>query len=287
MNKKLLGVIGLSGALMFGSVYSISAGTSGYDLYKDALKKTHQLDSTTMQISMELNDNNNQFFSADSIIKTDRLAKTMEGSTNLSNGTVSSSYEIFRQDGHFFVKKNSENMVYSMKSDGSHHGANTNRKELQDDMEKLVDVLTKNLQQKVTVEENKNGTKEVNLKLTSTEIPVSANIVASLMLKHGAMMNDRVEEKESSFHDVKMILPELKTDIVIKEVNIVAKISTANFVEEQDIAFWVTGKDETGKTHELNLNFSLDLVNPNNTNVKQLDVTNIQIQELKHGHSRK
>jgi hypothetical protein len=56
MNMKILAVIGISGAVMLGSVYSITANTSGYDLYKDALKKTQQLESTTMEISMDLLD---------------------------------------------------------------------------------------------------------------------------------------------------------------------------------------------------------------------------------------
>ena len=53
MNKKLLAAIGISGTLMLGSVYSISANTSGYDLYKDALKKTHTAESATLNFKLK------------------------------------------------------------------------------------------------------------------------------------------------------------------------------------------------------------------------------------------
>jgi hypothetical protein len=286
MNMKILAMVGISGAVMLGSVYSISANTSGYDLYKDALKKTHQLESTTMKISMDLLDNSKEIYTADTTIKTDRLAKTMAGSSTFSNGETAGSYEMYRQDGQFLVKKDSENKVYSMKSDGRVHGSKSDRMELQEDMEKLVDVLTKDLQQKVVVNDSKNGSKEVVLSLSDTEIPIAANVVTSLMLKHAAMMNDRTEEMDSSFHDVKVKLPELKEDIVIKSAEVKAKISSQAFVEAQDVKIVVTGKDEQGQTHQVSFAVSLDVTNANKTKVGSLDLTNLTIEEVTHGKSR-
>lgn len=287
MNMKLLAVIGISGTVMLGSVYSISANTSGYELYKDALKKTHQLDSTTMKISMDLQDNSKEIYSFDSTLKTDRIGEKMEGSTTVSNGAETSSYQMYRQDGKFLAKKDSENKVYAMKSSGRTHGSESDRLELQKDMEKLVDVLTKDLQQKMVVVAKEDGTKEVKLALSSTEVPIAANVVTSLMLKHAVMLEDRNEAKASDFHDVQVKLPELKKDIVIKEATVTAKISSSDFVEAQDVNVLVTGVDEQGKAHELSLVFSLDLTNANKTTVGSLDLKNVQIEEVNHGHSSK
>lgn len=284
---KILAVIGISGTVMLGSVYSISANTSGYDLYKDALKKTHQLESTTMEISIDLLDNSKEIYSADTTVKTNRLEQTMAGSSTFSNGETTGSYEMYRQDGQFLVKKDSENKVYSMKSDGRVHGSKSDRMELQEDMEKLVDVLTKDLQQKVVVNDSKDGSKEVVLSLSDTEIPIAANVVTSLMLKHAAMMNDRTKDMDSSFHDVKVKLPELKEDIVIKSAEVKAKISAQAFVESQDVKIVVTGKDELGKTHQVSFSVSLDVTNANNTTVGTLDLTNLTIEEVTHGKSGK
>lgn len=283
MNKKILAVIGISGAVMLGSVYSISANTSGYDLYKDALKKTHLLESTTMDIGMELLDNSKTIYSADTTIMTNRLEKTMEGSSSVSNGETTAFYEMYRQDGQFLVKKNSENTVYSMKSKDRVHGSQSDRMELQEDLEKLVDVLTKDLQQKMVVNDSTDGSKEVILNLSDTEIPIAANVVTSLMLKHAAMMNDRTEDMNSSFHDVKVELPELKEDIVIKSAEVKAKINSQNYVEAQDVTVLVTGKDAQGKIHQVSFAVSLDLTNANNTKVETLDLTNLTIEEVDHG----
>ncbi|GAM16639.1 hypothetical protein [Mesobacillus selenatarsenatis] len=287
MNMKILAVVGISGAVMLGSVYSISANTSGYDLYKDALKKTHQLESTTMEISMDLLDNSKEIYSADTTIKTNRLEKAMAGSSTVSNGETTGSYDMYRQDGQFLVKKDSENIVYSMKSGDRVHGSKSDRMELQEDMEKLVDVLTKDLQQKIIVKDGKAGSKEVILSLSGTEIPIAANVMTSLMLKHAAMMNDRTEDTNSSFHDVKVKLPVLKEDIVIKSAEVKAKISTQNFVEAQDVKVLVTGKDAQGKLHQVSFAVSLDLTNVNETKVETLDLTNLTIEEVKHGKTHK
>ncbi|MBT2639287.1 hypothetical protein [Bacillus sp. ISL-39] len=283
MNMKALAVIGISGAVMLGSVYSISANTSGYELYKDALKKTHQLESTTTEFSMDLMENSKEIYSSDTTLMTNRLGKTMEGRTTVSNGETARSYEIYRQDGKFLVKKDNENKVYSMTSNGRVHGTGSDRLELKEDLEKLVDVLTKDLQQKMIVKDGKSGSKEVILNLSESEIPMAANVVTSLMLKHAAMMNDRTEFMESSFHDVKMKFPELKEDIVIKSADVKARISTQNFVDAQDVKVLVTGKDEQGKVHQVSLAISLDLKNVNSTKVGTLDLTNLTIEEVKHG----
>ncbi|MBT2659782.1 hypothetical protein [Bacillus sp. ISL-45] len=283
MNMKALAVIGISGAVMLGSVYSISANTSGYELYKDALKKTHQLESTTTEFSMDLMENSKEIYSSDTTLMTNRLGKTMEGRTTVSNGETARSYEMYRQDGQFLVKKDNENKVYSMTSNGRVHGTGSDRLELKEDLEKLVDVLTKDLQQKMIVKDGKSGSKEVILNLSESEIPMAANVVTSLMLKHAAMMNDRTEFMESSFHDVKMKFPELKEDIVIKSADVKARISTQNFVDAQDVKVLVTGKDEQGKVHQVSLAISLDLKNVNSTKVGTLDLTNLTIEEVKHG----
>lgn len=283
MNMKVLAVIGISGAVMLGSVYSISANTSGYDLYKDALKKTHQLESRTMEISMDLMENSKEIYSSDTTLMTNRLGKTMEGRTTISNGETARSYEMYRQDGQFLVKKDNENKVYSMTSNDRVHGTGSDRLELKKDLEKLVDILTKDLQQKMIVKDGKSGSKEVILNLSESEIPMAGNVVTSLMLKHAAIMNDRTEDMKSSFHDVKMKFPELKEDIVIKSADVRARISTQNFVEAQDVKVLVTGRDEQGKVHQVSLAVSLDLKNVNSTTVGTLDLTNLTIEEVEHG----
>jgi hypothetical protein len=284
MNKKLLTVIGVSGALLFGSVYSISANTSGYDMYKDALKKTHELGSTTMDLQFQLDDNGKSLMTSNTQVKTDSDANLMNGSTTMSNGTETSNMQMFRQDDQWYVK--AEEKLYKMESSGKQHPKLGERsQELQEDLEKLVDVLTKNLQQKIIVKNEKDGNKEVELKLSKSEIPLAANMVSSLMVKHAAMMNDYKQEEPSDFKHIKPTLPELKDEIVIQGIEISADIHPDNYVEKQTVSATVSGKDAKGAAHTLTISFEIELSNVNKTEVTPLDLTNekLEIIEVKHG----
>jgi|SRR3954463_8280736 hypothetical protein len=85
MNKRLLAVIGISGTLLLGSVYSISANTSGYELYKSALKQTHTADSATVGIRLNVEDNQKPIFSADTVFESDSVNEMNSISTRLTN----------------------------------------------------------------------------------------------------------------------------------------------------------------------------------------------------------
>jgi hypothetical protein len=284
MNKILLTVIGISGALLFGSVYSISANTSGYDIYKDALKKTHELGSTTMDLQFQLEDNGKSLMTSNTQVKTDSDANLMNGTTTMSNGSETSSMQMFRQNGEWYVK--AEEKIYKMESSRKQHPKMGERsQELQEDLEKLADVLTKNLQQKIIVKEEKNGNRKVELELSKSEIPLAANVVSSLMVKHAAMINDYKQEDSSNFHHIKPTLPELKDEIVIQGIEITANIHPDNYVEKQTVRATVSGKDAVGRAHSLTLSFEIELSNVNKTEVTPLDLTNekLEIIEVKHG----
>jgi hypothetical protein len=285
MNKKLLTVIGVSGALMFGSVYSISANTSGYDIYKDALKKTHELQSSTIDLQLKLADNGKNLLTSSTEIKTNSEAEIMNGSTTMSNGTESSSMEMFRQGGQMFLKKDGENQLYKMESNRKNPKMGERSQDLQEDLEKLVDVMTKNLQQKIIVKDAQNGSKKVELELSKSEIPLVANVVSSLMIKHAAIMNDAKESDSSDFHHIKPTFPELKDEIVIQGVEIAADINSDQLVEKQTVKATISGKDASGVSHSLTMSFQIELSNVNNTQVKPLDLQNkeLKIIEVKHG----
>jgi hypothetical protein len=286
MNKKLLTIVGVSGALLFGSVYSISANTSGYDMYKDALKKTHELESTTMEMQFQLEDNGVNLLSSSTQMKTHNETNLMNGTTTTSNGKEASTVEMFRQDGKWFVKDGQK--LYQMGPSERKHGhghMGERSQELREDVEKLVDVLTKNLQQKMVVKEEQNGSKTVELELSKSEIPLAANIVSSLMLKHAAMMNDYKSETTSEFKHITPTLPELKEEIVIQEVEIAAQINPNNYIEKQTMTATVNGKDAAGMKHTLTVSFELELSDVNKTVVTPLDLQaeKLEIIEVKHG----
>jgi hypothetical protein len=285
MNKKILAGIGISGVIMLGSVYSISANTSGYELYKSALKQTHTADSATMSIKANLKDNNKSIFSVDSLYKADVKDQVSSISTQLANETEKSNMNMYKQDGNWFVMRGGTDNIYKMKMNSPHH---SNSAELQDDMENLIDVMTKNLQQQITVAEKKNGSHTIELELTGKEIPLTANALSSLMIKHAVMLEDNNSQESSEFH-IKPTMPELDHDITFKQVKMIAKVNKKNYLEKQTFKAVVTGKDKQGKTHELVLNMNLNVSDYNGTTVTPVEISAKKVMELdmSKGHSNK
>ena len=279
MNKKLLAGIGISGAIMLGSVYSISANTSGYDLYKSALKQTHTADSATMSIKLLLKDNNKSIFSVKSLLKADVKDQVSSITSQLANETEKTSMNMYKQDGNWFVEKDRTDIIYKMKMNSPHH---QNSAELQDDVENLIDVMTKNLQQQITVAEKKNGSHTIELDLTGKEIPLTVNALSTLMIKHAVMLQD-TEQENSDFH-IKPTMPELDHDITFKQIMLEAAINKENYLEGQTVKAVVTGKDKQGKAHELSFNIKINVSDYNQTTVTPVEIPAEKVQELDMNH---
>jgi hypothetical protein len=282
MNKKIMTVMGISGAIMLGSVYSISANTSGYELYKSAFKQTHEAKSATVSVNFALEDNDKTIFSGDSVMKADKVQKVNSISTKLMTEAESSSMNMYKQQGKWFVEKVGNDVIYEMDASNPHQNR---ANELQDDMENLIDVATKNLQQQITVDHAKNGSYKVELDLTGKEIPLTANAISSLLIKHSVMIQDKYDQNSSNFH-LTPTLPELEHDISVKQMKISANVNKENYLDQQEVKVVVVGKDANGKAHEITLNFNLEVTNYNKTLVAPTEIAEEKVEklEMKHGH---
>jgi hypothetical protein len=280
MNRKLLAAIGISGTLMLGSVYSISANTSGYDLYKEALKKTHSADSATVNINLTLEDNKKSILSSESIFKSDSVNQVNSISTRLANESEVSMMNMYKQDRNWFVMKDGLDTVYKMDTSNNPHHRNT--AELKDDVENLIDVMTKNLQQQITVDEMKNGNHEIKLDLSGKEIPLTAYALSTLMIKHAVMIQDNNDTESSDFH-IKAKVPELDHDITVKQVKLSAQVNKENYIEQQKVKVVVTGKDKQGTIHELVLSMDLNASDYNQTTVTPVEIPTDKVVEFDHG----
>ncbi|MEH7491945.1 hypothetical protein [Neobacillus niacini] len=280
MNKKLLAVIGISGTLMLGSVYSISANTSGYDLYKEALKKTHTAESATLDFNLNIEDNKKSILTSQSIFKSDSVNQLNSISTRLANESEVSNMNMYKQDGNWYVMKDGLDTVYKMDTSNNPHHSNT--AELKDDVENLIDVMTKNLQQQITVAKKKDDKHVIELDLTGKEIPLSANALSTLMIKHAVMLQDNNETESSDFH-IKAKLPELDHEITIKQVKLTARVNKENYIEQQTVKVIVTGKDKQDTRHELVLNINLNATDYNQTTVTPVEIPADKVVEFNHG----
>jgi hypothetical protein len=279
MNKKVLGAIGISGVLMLGSVYSISANTSGYELYKEALKKTHSAESATLNFNLKLEDNMNSILTTQSIFKSDSVNGVNSISTRIANDSEVSNMNMYKQNGNWFVMKDGLDTVYKMATSKNPHHSNT--AELKDDVENLIDVMTKNLQQQITVAEKKDGNHVIELDLTGKEIPLTANALSTLMIKHAVMIQDNNEMEDSGFH-IKAKFPELDHDITVKQVKLTAQVNKENYIEQQHVKVVVTGKDKQNTTHEIVLSADLNATDYNKTTVTPVEIQANKVVEFEH-----
>jgi hypothetical protein len=280
MNKKVLAAIGISGALMLGSVYSISANTSGYDLYKEALKKTHSAESATLNFNLKLEDNKKSLITSQSIFKSDSVNQVNSISTRMSNDSEVSNMNMYKQNENWFVMKDGLDTVYKMDTSKNPHHSNT--AELKDDVENLIDVMTKNLQQQITVAEKKDGNHVIELNLTGKEIPLTANALSTLMIKHAVMIQDNNDSDGSGFH-IKADFPELDHDITVKQVKLTAQVNKENYIEQQLVKVVVTGKDKQDMTHEIVLSADLNATDYNQTTVTPFEIKADKVVEFEHG----
>ena len=131
--------------------------------------------------------------------------------------------------------------------------------------------MTKNLQQQITVAEEKNGNHLIELDLTGKEIPLTANALSTLMIKHAVMIQDNNEQEDSKFH-IKATIPELNHDITVKQIKLTAQVNKENYVEEQTVKAVVTGKDSQGNLHELILSLNMDVKDYNQTTVTPVEI---------------
>lgn len=287
MNKKLIATVGtvaLGGVLLGSTAYAAISGTSGYDLYKQALKNTHEVQAMTPKTEVVVLDNGQQVIKVDAVSKVDTVSKT--GSQNIQVDTPDGQKQlnIYMQEGKTVVKS-ADSQVYSILES---NGKNFHKDWKQDDtgrlkdIENVIDAMAGNLQNFIGVQENTDGTKSVSLQLTDSQISPVIHAVTSLVannldLEHGN------KGATGGFHDsLKVNLPKLVDNIKVSKIDVAAEINQDNLIAEQTQKFVITGNDAEGKSHELVISINMEFVDYNSTTPDKVDLTGKQIKVIEH-----
>ncbi|MDA8235725.1 MAG: hypothetical protein M0Z31_13175 [Clostridia bacterium] len=291
MNKgKLLTVAVISGVLMAGSALQALAGTSGYETYKSALKNTKAAQSLTSQVKVTLQDNGNTILSADSVTKKDLAKDAASNTVSINSDGKSATFEMFQQDDQMVMKRSGEDVYYQVEKGGhKQRKAKAHDEELHKDMENVIDALTQNLQNQITIQEGEKGTKKIDLQLTGTEIPLAVNAVGSMLVKHVPQAHEKAQDMPKPFAGIKPELPRLKDAIQVKEIRLSAEVSADNYIEEHTATIVVSGKDAQGNAHDLTFNLEADLSDFNQTTVTPVDIAGKKVEtiSMKHGKLKK
>lgn len=298
MNKKLmaiLGTIAVGGVLLGTTAYAAISGTSGYDVYKQALKNTYAVKSITPKTEITVKDNGKLLFKVDATSKIDKENESMSNSVTLTSGDIEKIMGMYRQDGKT-VMKSGDSDIYNIVEGGK---ALKHKKEWKEgdpgrveDIENVVDAFAGNIQNYITLKDNSDGTKEVALQMSDNQVSPVINAVASLVVKNAGKDGGPRGQKhmgfalDSSLHDK---LPQLVDNIRVSRVDVGAKISKDNLIQEQTENISITGTDADGNIHELVISIDTGFSNYNSTIPDKVDLTGKQIKTVSrenYGHKR-
>ncbi len=191
--------------------------------------------------------------------------------------------------------KSSASDVYTVEQEkqGKRHKEANKPDQMSKEVENVIDSLVGNLQDHITVDNKADGTKEVSLQLSDTQVPAVVNAVGALMVKKAAEEEKKhaqgTQEQQDPaegfmLQNMKPNLPKLTQDIKIKAVNVKADIDASNYIKHQEAHITVTGKDSAGADHEVVLNLQADLSGLNSTTPDKVDLTGKNVKTVQHGH---
>ena len=316
MNKKWLklGVPLTAGAvLLLVSGFTANAGTSGYELYKEALKANANVSGVTADVSFTVNDNGRQDVKADAKMKLDKDAKAASGSVLLEGeGTQPQTLEVFHQDGRLMVRNEASDIVYRL--DSKSQGDTGAQKWRQNnthagppkELVPVVDALLGNLKQQVEATDQSDGTRLVSLHLSGSRVPAVVDALGSMMIKHageangtgmrdgwskpsnGTALPEGAVGEPAADNPAELLLggqwkpqlPQLALDIRVEAINIDAVIGKDNRLQHQTVQLTFAGKSEDGTAHEVTVTADAAFSGYDSTTPDRIDLTGKQVKDI-------
>ncbi|WP_123040494.1 hypothetical protein [Cohnella candidum] len=298
MKKKWLmtgGAIGISGVVMLTTGFTALASTSGYDAYKSALKTTKALKSVTVQVSGSLMDNGTILEQGQGTLKANMQNEAKSGNFQISGKSGNESLQLFAQNNGE-VWKTSNNNTYYLKQDkadqeeGNHQEGKSAWMDQQ--AETVVDALVGNLKNYVQSTTQSDGSKQISVQLSQTQIPAVVQALAPLALhRFGNENGDSNEHKdqqdpERAFGEtllLNQVLP-ITQDIQIQSFRLDATINASNQIESQQASITFTGKDTNGNAHTVSFDFDAKLTGFDQTVPDTIDLTGKTVKTVQDRH---
>ncbi|WP_438447002.1 hypothetical protein [Gorillibacterium sp. sgz5001074] len=270
--------IALSGAVMVTSGFSARAsGEEGYQVWKSAMKATHQIESATVNGTMKVSDNSKPVLAVTFGAKGSISSEAVSGTVKVEQDGTAQGAAFYHKDGQSVVKFDGEETYYVNEADSSgksgkhrmHHGSGSNPA-MESHMEDLMDAIAGKYRSYVKLEESADQSKVVSLSLSDDEIPVLLNTAGALILEHALSAETEAgmdaADPHSVFHDkLNIKKPEIGTDVHIKQIDVQAVIGADQLIREQSMKIQATSKDAEGKEHTWTFDSGMGLTNVNQT----------------------
>ena len=260
------------------------ANKSGYDQFKDSIKRTAeicstQLDSFTAEYSMVLKDNGRVLLSENSVNKYDMVNNITETITNSQrlNGRSFSYYSYSDKNTEIRRPDDSEEYYVTtyLEEKEPLQIDNPFTEDEAKDVERIIDALVGGLRDHVQVEEFADGSKEFYGSLNEVQIPALINAITSFQVK-----------QEFSYGRQNDLGFRLTQDIFVKGISGSASFNSDGLMESILGTVTISGKDAEGNTHELTLDLLIRIFDVNSTEIEKPDLTGKKVIK-EEGVSRK
>ncbi|WP_297420917.1 hypothetical protein [Clostridium sp.] len=287
MNKKIIGLsIAIGSVMLFTTAFADTAGSSGYDAYKSAIKNTLSAKNLAESAVITVTDNGKVIANVNNTAKLSLENKTTSNVSTVKVGGQTKTIESYKQDGKE-IKKSSDSDIYNVltkeedkeKAASEPEGKGINPAKIKDG-EMLLDALVGNLQNYVSVVNQSDGTKDISAQLSDSQIPALENTVASLLVKRasgGEIEAGRKNDPEELKRIVLQSMPQLVDNIRIDTLNLKAEVNKDNYIVSQVAEVTISGKDAIGTVHEITMNLNMNLSDFNTTTPDKIDLTGKQI----------
>jgi hypothetical protein len=308
---------GISAVMLTVSAMSAMAGTSGYDAWKSAFKQTKTAESISGRVSLTVTDNGTELVNARAAFK--KSGEGASAAVTLQAGGAERGLNAYLQNGKAIVKTSASDVYYVMEHgegdrsygppwmrDGGKHEPDP---AFAAGVERVIDALAGNLKDHVTLKEQADGGKQVSLLLSGNQVPLVANAIGSLLLRHAssgeAPWHDGKPDWAAKWHDgedktagqdganggagafgdhpffadsFKPSFPKLTDDIRVEAINLDATIDPNNDIDEESVEIRISGKDEAGSVHNVVVHADIDLYDVNATTPDTVDLTGKQVE---------
>ncbi|NPV92842.1 MAG: hypothetical protein HPY50_18910 [Firmicutes bacterium] len=258
MKKKWLLVIGviLTGLIVGTTAFALTSGNDGYQTYKTALKNTWVVPNLTATAGVSVTDDGYPLLNSRDMMKMDLGSKDMSGYFIISARGQDCVAELYQQDSRMVTRIGGGDLssVPGNKADRYEAGYQTFKANARE-VERIIDLMTLNLQKSMTINDNPDGTRDVSLQVTGAQIPDLENAIVSLLLK--SANNSPATGPVSSL--ISGSLPRLVENITVNGIDFQAKINADDLISQQTVNIAVSGEDADGNRHNLMLGLDLNL----------------------------
>lgn len=281
MNKKLISIITalcLGVSLLVGTTLIVAGQTSGYDVYKNSMKKIYKLNNFTADADFSISMGDIEFYSDDMLIKFDRENKALSANIDMKHGPKQLKEEAYIQDGRM-IDRFGSNEVYSVYEDVP-EGIFDNLEKgdsIIEGFEGIVDAYVGSRTNSFTMETDGDGIKTITASLDENQItPLDKSIVA-LAVK-------LVELKALNDGKVEGTAPKFLSEVTVKRVDIKAVVDDNDNLRNQTASMAISGNDSSGNVHDLVVAFKLSLKDVNSTKVDKVDLAGKKTRIVKNRH---